>query len=223
MTSVDAEDIRVLLVDDHPMFLEGLRLVLSTQQGVEVIAEAVTGDQAVAAALDLQPDVVVMDLNLPELRGVEATRRIVTTSPHIGVLVLTMFDDDDSVFTAMRAGARGYLLKGAGHAQVVRAIQAVAAGEVILGPLVARHMQRFFAAPPVPSVFPGLTPREHEVLEMIARGRGNTDIAKSLGLSAKTVRNHVSNLFAKLQVADRAQAIVRARSAGLGVDGTSAG
>lgn len=219
----DADAIRVLLVDDHPMFLEGLRLVLSTHPGVEVVGVAITGDEAVTAALDLQPDVVVMDLNLPGLRGIEATRQIVATSPHIGVLVLTMFDDDDSVFAAMRAGARGYLLKGAAHAQVLRAIQAVAAGEVIFGPLVAKHMQRFFAAPPVPSVFPGLTPREHEVLEMIARGRGNSDIASTLGLSAKTVRNHVSNLFAKLQVADRAQAIVRARSAGLGVDETSLG
>jgi DNA-binding NarL/FixJ family response regulator len=223
VTTAGSEDVRVLLVDDHPMFLEGIRLVLSTQPGVDVVGAAVTGDEAVIAALELQPDVVVMDLNLPGLRGIEATRQIVATSPHIGVLVLTMFDDDDSVFAAMRAGARGYLLKGAGHAHVLRAIQAVAAGEVIFGPLVARHMQRFFAAPPVPSVFPGLTPREHEVLEMIARGRANPDIARSLGLSPKTVRNQVSNIFAKLQVADRAQAIVRARSAGLGVDDTPVG
>lgn len=219
----ETDALRVLLVDDHPMFLAGLRLVLSTRPGVDVVGDAVTGDEAVAAALDLQPDVVVMDLNLPGLRGIEATRQIVSTSPHIGVLVLTMFDDDESVFAAMRAGARGYLLKGADHTHVLRAIQAVAAGEVIFGPLVARRMQRFFAAPPVPAVFPGLTPREHEVLELIARGRTNPDIAHILGLSAKTVRNHVSNLFAKLQVADRAQAIVRARSAGLGVDETATG
>lgn len=223
MTADDLEDVRVLLVDDHPMFLEGLRLVLSSQPGIAVVGAVVSGDQAVTDALDLQPDVVVMDLNLPGLRGIEATRQIVTTSPHIGVLVLTMFDDDDSVFAAMRAGARGYLLKGAAQTQVMRAIQAVAAGEVIFGPLVARHMQRFFATPPVTATFPGLTPREHEVLELIARGRTNPDIARTLGLSAKTVRNHVSNLFAKLQVADRAQAIVRARSAGLGVDPSAEG
>lgn len=212
------EPVRLLLVDDHPMFLEGLRLVLSAEPDLAVIGEAVTGDQAVASALELQPDVVVMDLHLPGLRGTDATRQIVTTSPHIGVLVLTMFDDDDSVFTAMRAGARGYLLKGAAHAQVVRGILAVADGEVIFGPSVARHMQRFFAAPPVPSVFPGLTPREHEVLDLVARGRSNTDISRVLGVSGKTVRNHVSNLFAKLQVADRAQAIVRARAGGLGAE-----
>lgn len=217
MTAVEAEPVRVLLVDDHPMFLEGLRLVLSGEPGIEVIGEATDGNTAVTSALDLQPDVVVMDLNLPGQRGIDATRQIVAASPHIGVLVLTMFDDDDSVFAAMRAGARGYLLKGAARAQVVRGITSVSAGEVIFGPSVARHMQRFFEAPPVTAaLFPGLTPREHEVLELVARGRSNTDISRVLGVSGKTVRNHVSNIFAKLQVADRAQAIVRARSAGLG-------
>ncbi len=213
------ERIRLLLVDDHPMFLEGLRLVLSGEPGLEVVGEATDGTSAVAAALDLQPDVVVMDLNLPGLRGTDATRQIVTASPHIGVLVLTMFDDDDSVFAAMRAGARGYVLKGAAHPQVVRAIQAVSEGEVIVGPSVARYMQRFFETPPATmAIFPGLTPREHEVLDLVARGRSNADIARSLSVSGKTVRNHVSNLFAKLRVADRAQAIVRARTAGLGND-----
>jgi DNA-binding NarL/FixJ family response regulator len=217
MTANESEPVRVLLVDDHPMFLEGLRLVLTNEAGIAVVGEATDGNDAVVAALDLQPDVVVMDLNLPGQRGIDATRQIVAASPHIGVLVLTMFDDDDSVFAAMRAGARGYLLKGAARGQVVRAITSVSAGEVIFGPSVARHMQRFFEAPPVrAALFPGLTPREHEVLDLVARGRSNTDISRVLGVSGKTVRNHVSNIFAKLQVADRAQAIVRARSAGLG-------
>lgn len=217
MTVAGNEPVRVLLVDDHPMYLEGLRLVLSGEPGIEVAGEAADGNAAVTSALELQPEVVVMDLNLPGQRGIDATRQIVAASPHIGVLVLTMFDDDDSVFAAMRAGARGYLLKGAERAQVVRAIKSVSAGEVIFGPSVARHMQRFFEAPPVTAaLFPGLTPREHEVLDLVARGRSNTDIARVLGVSGKTVRNHVSNIFAKLQVADRAQAIVRARSAGLG-------
>jgi DNA-binding NarL/FixJ family response regulator len=217
MTANESEPVRVLLVDDHPMFLEGLRLVLTNEAGIAVVGEATDGNDAVVAALDLQPDVVVMDLNLPGQRGIDATRQIVAASPHIGVLVLTMFDDDDSVFAAMRAGARGYLLKGAARGQVVRAITSVSAGEVIFGPSVARHMQRFFEAPPVTAaLFPGLTPREHEVLALVARGRSNTDISRVLGVSGKTVRNHVSNIFAKLQVADRAQAIVRARSAGLG-------
>lgn len=199
------------------MFLEGLRLVLAGEPQLTVVGEATDGLSAVAAALELQPDVVVMDLNLPGLRGTDATRQIVTASPHIGVLVLTMFDDDDSVFAAMRAGARGYILKGAAHPQVVRAILAVADGEVIVGPSVARYMQRFFETRPAATTqFSGLTPREHEVLDLVARGRSNTDISRTLGVSGKTVRNHVSNLFAKLRVADRAQAIVRARSAGFG-------
>jgi DNA-binding NarL/FixJ family response regulator len=212
------ERVRVLITDDHPMFREGLRMVLSADPALDLVGEATDGLEAVAFADELQPDVVVMDLNLPGLGGVEATRRIVTTSPHVAVLVLTMFDDDHSVFAAMRAGARGYLLKGADPVEVCRAILAVAGGQVIFGQAIARHMQAFFAAPPATSVFPGLTPREHEVLDMVARGMANPDIAKELAVSGKTVRNHISNLFAKLQVADRAQAIVRARSAGLGAE-----
>lgn len=211
-----ADPIRVLLADDHPMFRDGLSLLLGAAPDVEVVAEVADGDAAVAAALEAQPDVVVMDLQMPVRLGVDATREIVATSPHIGVLVLTMFDDDASVFAAMRAGARGYVLKGADRETVVRAIRSVAAGEVILGPAVARYMQQYFASPPSPAVFPGLTPREHEVLDLVAQGRSNSEIARMLSVSGKTVRNHVSNLFAKLQVADRAQAIVRAREAGLG-------
>jgi DNA-binding NarL/FixJ family response regulator len=213
---VTVESLRVLIADDHPMFRDGLRVALSTEPGIEVIGEAADGPEAVALAAELQPDVVIMDLNLPGCNGAEATRQVVATSPHIGVLVLTMFDDSDSVFMAMRSGARGYLLKGAGQAELVRALRAVADGGVILGSRVAVRMQRFFEAPPVLAAFPGLTAREHEVLDLVADGRSNPEIAAMLHISGKTVRNHVSNLFTKLQVADRAQAIVRARSAGLG-------
>ncbi|KAA2258895.1 response regulator transcription factor [Solihabitans fulvus] len=210
--------VRVLVVDDHPLFRFGLCAVLATVPGIAVAGEASTGRAAIAAAAALKPDVVVMDLHLPDLSGVEATRQIVRDRPHTGVLVLTMFDDDESVFTAMRAGARGYLLKGAGQDEIVRAVRGVAGGEAIFGPAVAVRVLGFFNHPPAApaAVFPDLTGREREVLELIARGHSNSDIARSLVLSPKTVRNHVSNIFAKLHVADRAQAIVRAREAGLG-------
>jgi DNA-binding NarL/FixJ family response regulator len=210
--------VRVIIADDHPMFRDGIRVVLSAEPGIELVGEAADGIDAVAQAAELQPDVVIMDLNMPGRHGVEATRQVVATSPHIGVLVLTMSDDDASVFSAMRAGARGFLLKGAGSDELVRAILDVAAGGVILGPRVARRMQQFFEAPRPVAVFPELTRREHEVLDLVAAGRTNAQIATELDISGKTVRNHVSNLFTKLQVADRAQAIVRARTAGLGVD-----
>jgi DNA-binding NarL/FixJ family response regulator len=216
---VTAEPIGVLLADDHPLYRRGLRQLLETVDGVTVVGEVEDGAAAVEAAKDLQPDVVVMDLNMPGMDGVEATRRVVSASPHIGVLVVTMHDDDDSVFAAMRAGARGYLLKGADAAEIARAVQAVAGGEAIFGPSVARRVLDWFAAPrpaAVTAVFPELTEREHEVLDLIAAGRNNPDIAATLVLSPKTVRNHVSNIFTKLQVADRAEAIVRAREAGLG-------
>jgi DNA-binding NarL/FixJ family response regulator len=185
----------------------------------EVVAEAATGTDAVQAAADLQPDVVVMDLHMPELGGIEATRRIVGASPHIAVLVLTMSEDDDSVFAAMQAGARGYLVKGAGPADIIRAVRSVASGDAIFGPGIAERVLRFFAAArssAQPPAFPSLTDREREVLELVARGEGNATIAHKLAVSQKTVRNHVSNIFLKLQVADRAQAIVRARQAGFG-------
>ena len=216
-----SEPATVLIVDDHPMYRAGLRFVLSASDGLEVIGEAASGREAIDQALELQPDVVVMDLSMPGMLGIEATREIVTASPHIGVLVLTMFDDDASVFGAMRAGARGYLLKGADHETIAHAINSVARGEVILGTRVARHVQQFFASPATPSAFPTLTLREVEVLGLLARGHDNGDIARSLGISGKTVRNQVSNIFAKLRVADRAAAIVRAREAGIGVEGTS--
>lgn len=215
------DPIRVLLVDDHPVFLAGLKMLLDADTRTEVVGEAATGAEAIALAAGTQPDAVVMDLHLPDVNGIEATRAITQTSPHIGVLVLTMYDDDDSVFAAMRAGARGYLLKGAGHAEIVNAIASVGAGTAVFGPSIARRLIDFFAnhrtvGAPVP--LPELTDREREILGLIAAGENNTAIAQQLFLSAKTVRNHVSNIFSKLQVVDRAQAIVRARKAGLGLD-----
>jgi DNA-binding NarL/FixJ family response regulator len=209
----------VVIADDHPVFRDGLRGILGSVEDVEVVAEAATGEEAVAAVATHQPDVVVMDLHMPDLNGIEATRRILHQSPHVGVVVLTMFEDDASVFAAMRAGARGYLLKGADKAEIVRAIQAIGSGEAIFGPAIARRVIEYFSAPQVagpPLAFPELTAREREILDHIAQGMNNQAIARKLFLSPKTVRNHVSNIFAKLQVADRAQAIVRARDAGLG-------
>jgi DNA-binding NarL/FixJ family response regulator len=210
------EELRVLLADDHPVFLGGLRALLESTPGIEVVGQAVTGAQAVTLAADCLPDVVVMDIQMPGLNGIDATRRIVARSPHIGVLILTMFDDDESVFAAMRAGARGYLLKGSAPPDVVRAVETVGSGEAVFGPAVARRLIDFFTTSAAAYPFPELTEREREILDLLAQGRSNTDIARRFVISAKTVRNHVSNIFTKLQVADRAQAIVRARDAGLG-------
>ena len=211
--------IRVLIADDHAAFRGGLQALLATAGDIKVVGEAESGVDVVAAAERLQPDVVLMDVNMPGIDGVEATRRIVDASPHVAVLVLTMHDDDETVFEAVRAGARGYLLKGAQRVELVRAIRAVASGEAIFGPGVARRLMAFFARPVPradPAAFPELTDREREILELIAQGRSNTDITDRLVLSPKTVRNHVSNIFAKLQVRDRSEAIVRAREAGMG-------
>jgi len=213
------DSIRVLIADDHPVFRDGLRVLLNSLPDAEVVGEASSGEEAVTMAMSVQPDVILMDLQMPGINGIEATRRIVHTTPHIGVLVVTMFEDDDSVFAAMRAGARGYLLKGAGQQEILRAIRSVANGEAIFGPGIAQRLINFFGNPGPrmpPQAFPELTDREREVLGMIAQGHSNTEIAGDLVLSQKTVRNHVSNIFSKLQVADRAQAIVKAREAGLG-------
>jgi DNA-binding NarL/FixJ family response regulator len=212
------EPVRILLADDHAAFLAGIEALLATVPGVLAVGRASSGEDAVAAAAELQPDVVLMDLNMPGIDGIEATRRIVATSPHIAVIVLSMYENDDQVFGALKAGARGYLLKGADRGELVRAIRGVASGEAIFGPAIARRLVAFFAARPAveAAVFPELTDREREVLDLIARGLNNTEITQRLVLSPKTVRNHVSNIFSKLQVADRAQAIVRAREAGLG-------
>jgi DNA-binding NarL/FixJ family response regulator len=215
------ESIRIVIADDHPLFRDGLRGLLDSVPDTEVVGEATTGDEVIARAAELQPDVVLMDIKMPGLNGIDATREIVRVSPHVGVLVVTMYEDDESVFSAMRAGARGYVLKGASQSEMLRAIRAVANGEVIFGPAVAQRVVHFLAAPPptVPTrVFPKLTERESEVLVLVTRGKTNEEIADELFLSLKTVRNHVSNIFSKLQVADRAQAVIRAREAGLGRD-----
>jgi DNA-binding NarL/FixJ family response regulator len=215
------DSIRILIADDHPLFLDGMHGLLDSVADTEVVGEATTGEEVIAQAAAVQPDIVLMDIKMPGTNGIEATREIVHTSPHIGVLVVTMYEDDDFVFSAMRAGARGYVLKGANQAEMLRAIRAVANGEVIFGPTIAQRVISFLSTPhpAVPArVFPELTERESEVLALIARGQTNEEIAKHLVLSLKTVRNHVSNIYSKLQVADRAQAVIRAREAGLGRD-----
>ena len=213
-----SEPVTVVIADDHPMVRQGLRLTLGTLPGIQVIGEATTGQQAVELAESLQPDVLIMDLNMPEGNGIDATRALTQSSPHVNVLILTMFDDDASVFQAMRAGARGYLLKGAGEEEIERAVRGVADGEAIFGPAVAQRVLDYLSGnkPRQPTAFPELSERERDVLALLAEGRSNPDIARQLYLSPKTVRNHVSNIFTKLQVADRAQAIIKARDAGLG-------
>ena len=212
--------IRVLIADDHPVFRYGLRALLQTEATtIEVVGEAATGEEAVTLAAQVSPAVILMDVNMPGLNGIEATRRILSATPQVGILMLTMFDDDESVFAAMRVGARGYLLKGAEGEETIRAIRAVSQGEAIFSPTIARHLMGYFATPrknPQPALlFPELTEREREVLTLLAQGYTNPAIAERLVLSPKTVRNHVSNIFSKLQVAGRAEAIVRARDAGL--------
>ncbi len=213
------DQIRVLIADDHALFREGLHGLLDSITDTLVVGEATTGAEVIAQARATQPDVILMDIKMPGINGIEATRQIVAASPHISILMVTMLEDDESVFAAMRAGARGYVLKGANQSEILRAIRAVTSGEAIFGPGIARRVLGFFsAARPTlpPRVFPELTERETELLSLIAQGRSNQEIADQLSLTLKTVRNHVSNIFSKLQVADRAQAILRAREAGLG-------
>jgi DNA-binding NarL/FixJ family response regulator len=215
------ERIRILVADDHALFRDGLRALFMSVPDTEVVGEAATGEEAVKRAEELQPDVVLMDIQMPGVNGIEATRRIVRQSPHLGVIVVTMFEDDDSVFSAMRAGARGYVLKGADQDEILKVIRAVAGGEAYFGMEIARRLMGFFSGPKPPAsaeAFPELTAREIEILDLIAKGRSNKEISRLLYISSKTVRNHISNVFAKLQVADRAQAIIRAREAGLGRD-----
>ncbi len=209
---------RLLVADDHPAFRRGLELMLADVDDIEIVGEAETGLRAVELAEELSPDVILMDLRMPDLDGIEATRRVHRDAPGPAIVVLTMFEDDDSVFAAMRAGARGYLLKGAEQDEIVRAIRAAAAGEAIFGPEIAQRVILHFAtgAGSTSAAFPALTEREREVLEMVAAGKGNATIAHELMISLKTVRNHVSNIFTKLQVSDRSAAIVKAREAGLG-------
>ena len=211
--------LRVLIADDHPLFRAGLGAMLSSAPDTELVGEATTGSEAVHLAAELGPDLVIMDVQMPQTDGIEATRKISRKSPETNILVVTMFEDDGTVFQAMRAGARGYVLKGANYAEMLRAIRAVGNGEAIFSPQIAVRLVKFFAEirPAAPSrAFPELSDREREILDLIAQGLKNPEIADRLYLSPKTVRNHVSTILHKLQVADRAQAILRAREAGLG-------
>lgn len=210
--------IRVLVADDHAMFVRAISTLLAGEDDIEVVATAATGAEAVMASLQHRPDVVLMDLHMPDLNGIEATHQLTEAAPDVGVLVLTMFEDDDSVAAALRMGARGYLLKGARQEEIARAIRSVHAGDLIIGRQLARRMgallseQRSSEAPP----FPELTERERDVLDRLASGLDNTAIGRLLFISEKTVRNYVSAIFAKLHVASRPEAIVLAREAGLG-------
>jgi DNA-binding NarL/FixJ family response regulator len=215
-------DIRVLIADDHPVVRRGLAALLSTLPDLEVVGEAADGESAVREAQILRPDVVLMDVRMPGIDGVEATRRVRRAVPDAAVLVLTMYDDDATVFTAMQAGARGYLLKGAEQDDIADAIRAVARGQAIFGPGIATRVLGYFSAPPPAQAdvdpFPQLTAREREILELLAEGRRTAVIASTLFLSPKTISNNLTNIFAKLEVADRAEAIIRAREHGLGRD-----
>ena len=212
--------IRVLIADDHPVVRSGLRALLGTLEEFEVVGEAVDGDSATRETQLSKPDVVLMDVRMPGTDGVEATRRIRAVAPDTAVLILTMHDDDATVFTAMRAGAHGYLLKGAGQDEIAGAIRAVAAGQAIFGPgIAARLLEHFSGAPPQTAddqPFPELTPREREILQLLAQGRRTAEIAAALHISPKTVSNNLTTIFGKLQVADRTAAILRAREHGLG-------
>ncbi len=216
------EPIRILIADDHPLFRDGLRVLLESVPDLQVLGEATAGNEVITQAIALQPDLILMDIKMPGINGIEATRRILQTSPHIRILILTMFEDDESVFAAIRAGARGYLLKGAVQEETLRAIRAVASGEAIFGPTVASRLMHYFSniRPTGTSgsaqFFPELTEREYEILALIAGRKSNAEIAAQLVLSPKTVRNHVSNILSKLQVADRAEAMRAAWAAGLG-------
>lgn len=215
------EPLRVLIADDHPLFRHGMAALLSAGPDFEVVGEATCGEEVIFLAAKLQPDVILMDIQMPGVNGIEATRRILHTSPTIRVLIVTMFEDDASVFTVIRAGARGYVLKDAQKDDMLAAIRAVGRGEAIFSPAIAVRLIDFFATPrPIapPQAFPELTEREREILNLIAQGHNNTEIATRLVLSPNTVRNYVSNIFSKLQVVDRAQAIIRAREGGLGYD-----
>jgi DNA-binding NarL/FixJ family response regulator len=215
---VNTDPIEVVLVEDHPMFRVGLRTRLEHEPDLAVVGEAGTGEQALELVEQLAPDVVVVDLNLPGLGGIEVIRRLGITAPRVAPLVLTMLDDE-SVFGAVRAGARGYLLKDAEPERIVSAIRAVAAGEAVFSGTVARRLLQLAAPLPGaarPAVFAGLTDREHEILALLADGLSNAAIGQRLGLRPKTVRNYVSNVLTKLQSADRAEAILQARNAGLG-------
>lgn len=216
----EMKPIEILVVDDHTLFREGLAALLEAAAETNVVGTAGTGRAAVAQARQLSPQVVLMDIQMPDMNGIEATRRILADRPETGVIMLTMLEDDDSLFAAMCAGARGYILKGADKAEVLHTVKAVAQGQALFGPGIAGRLTTFFQKGSrrenVAIPFPDLTERERELLALIAQGMSNSDIAARLHISGKTVSNHISNIFNKLQVADRAQAIVKARDAGLG-------
>jgi DNA-binding NarL/FixJ family response regulator len=212
------EKLRVLIADDHPLFRKGLRALLDTLPDVECVGEATTGEEAIALSASLQPDLIIMDIQMPGRNGIESTRQIVQTSPHIRVLIVTLFEDNESVFAAMRAGARGYVLKDTDESEMVQAIRAAGAGQAIFSPAIATRLADFLASPHsiLPrSAFPSLTEREREILGLISLGKTNAMIARELELTPKTVSNYVSNILTKLQVVDRAEAILRAKAAGL--------
>jgi DNA-binding NarL/FixJ family response regulator len=211
--------LRVLIADDHPIFRDGIQTLLATADDIVAVGEARTGEEAVELAATLAPDVILMDIRMPGCSGIDATRRIVAANQTVRVLVVSMFEDDASIFTAMRAGARGYILKDADRSDILRAIRAVGQGEAIFSPAIATRLLDYFTSPSqtlAATEFPELTDREREILEMVADGYRNADIARQLVLSPKTVRNYVSSIFTKLQVSDRGNAIIRARKAGLG-------
>lgn len=213
------EKLQVLIVDDHPLFRKGMRALLESMEDMQVAGEAQTGQEAIDFADQLQPDIILMDLQLPGGSGLDATREIVRVSPHVQILVVTLFEDDDSIFAALRAGARGYILKDTDEGEMIRAIRAVGNGEAIFSPSIANQLMEYFSTSrtKIPEeVFPELTNREREILGLIAKGESNQDIADRLSISLKTVRNHVSNIYSKLMVADRAQAVIKAREGGLG-------
>jgi len=211
--------IRILIADDHQLIRNGLRVLLGSLPEVEVVGEASTGEQAIEQAAAVEPDVILMDIHMPGTSGIDATRRILASAPRTGIVMLTMLEDDDLIFAAIRAGAIGYILKSAEQSQIVRAVQSAANGEALFSPAIAKRLIRFFAgarAELPAQTFPELTDREREILSLIAQGLSNAEIADRLTLSVKTVHNHTSHIFNKLQVTDRAKAIVRARQAGLG-------
>lgn len=213
------DTIQVFIADDHTLFRDGLKSLLMSVQDIQVIGEAANGKDTISQVIDTMPDVILMDIQMPDVNGIEATRQITRQIPNVGIIMLTMFEDDDSVFAAMRAGARGYVLKGADQSVMLRAIRGVANGESLFSPEIAKRLMNFFTGlkPDTPEdIFPELTEREREILHHIANGETNAEIAQALVISLKTVRNHVSNIFNKLQVADRTQAAIRARQAGFG-------
>jgi DNA-binding NarL/FixJ family response regulator len=219
-----AEPIRVLVADDHPVYRDGLRMLVDRAPDLLLVGEVETGTDAVAVAAAEHPNIVLMDIRMPGMSGIEATRRIVGADPSVGVLVLTMSEDDTSLVAAMRAGARGYIPKDADAEELLRAIRAAAMGDAIFGASIATRLVTYFDDDARASAaFPDLTERELDILELIAAGRSNAEIGQRLGIAPKTVRNHVANVLNKLEVKDRSQAIVRAREAGLGVEGPSPG